>query len=607
MFRNFIITVIISITTLYIYPQQSKIDSLQALLKTTKEDTNKVKVLNSLCIELAGNNSNSKEAFPYAEYALILAERLEYKKGIANSCSNIGMMYYYKGDYDKALAFDLKSLNIHIELGDKLRIALLYDKIGVLYYDKGDYKKALPYLLKSLKIYKEIKNKQGIGNLYNNIGLLYYYIKDYNKSLTYYLKSLKIMKEITDKPGLANSYNNIGMIYYDKKDYNKALIYFLKSLEIRKRIGNKQSIADSYNNVGEIYKNKGLYNKSINYFDKGLEISTKIGYKSLITVIYYNMSDLYSKKGNYRKAYEYYKLSSVYHDSIFNAESDERFREQEINYETEKKQRQIYKLQQEKKVNEIKTRQTNIILISSLIVIILASILLFNKARMRHKINVEKVLAQEQKTRFKAVMDMQESERRRIAHDLHDSLGQLLSTIKINFAALERTVNSASEQEKTVYNNSISLIDEACSETRSISHSIMPGTLMRLGFTPAVKELIDKVSSAGKIKVSVDLQGFEERVNEFVEVSLYRIIQEITNNIIKHSGASVFDIKIIKDKNNISISMKDNGKGMDTSAIEKSEGIGWKGIFSRVHLINGDIKIKSDIGAGTVIDINIAI
>lgn len=372
--------------------QNTKMDSLKAILKnTTIKDTTKMKTLNALSWEYA-QISDYKMGIQYSNEALAIANTAKVSKAILDEKSsayiNIGIIYYYKGDYNKSLEFYLRALPILKEIEDKKGLGSVYNNIGMVYDDKGEYTKALEFLLKSLKIREELMDKQGIANSYGNIGGIHYSLGDYTKALEFHLKAVDIKKAIGNKKGLASSYNNIGIIYDDKGEYSLALEYQLKSLKIKEEIDDKKGMALSYGNMGNTYRHMGEYQKSLEFFSKALKYKEEIGDKRGIASTYHNIgllhlamnnfkeAKLYQQKslsiakeidarpeimksyeglskadsamGNYKEAYEHHKQYSIVKDSIFNEEASKKVVQSEMNFEFEKKE-QAAKLEQEKK------------------------------------------------------------------------------------------------------------------------------------------------------------------------------------------------------------------------------------------------------------------
>lgn len=205
-----------------------------------------------------------------------------------------------------------------------------------------------------------------------------------------------------------------------------------------------------------------------------------------------------------------------------------------------------------------------------------------------------------QVSRFKAVIEATENERKRIAQDLHDGLGQLLSTAKLNISSLD---DSIAEDDRRQYNHAMDLIDEACQEVRSISHNMMPSTLIRMGLLPALKELADKANIPGQVSVKLVNHGLTGRLDESREIAIYRVIQEVVGNSLKFAEATQLTIEIKKNEDQLEVKITDNGKGFDTATINQSTGIGWRNIYSRVSMLNGQVKITSAAGKGTCVEV----
>jgi signal transduction histidine kinase len=207
-----------------------------------------------------------------------------------------------------------------------------------------------------------------------------------------------------------------------------------------------------------------------------------------------------------------------------------------------------------------------------------------------------------QAKRFRNVIEAVENERKRIAIDLHDSLGQLLSTAKLNVSVWGDQV---AEEDEENYETSMKLLDEACTEVREISYTMMPSTLIRLGFIHALKELAANINMANKMKVTLDVSEYSGRLEETKGISLYRICQEILSNAIRYSEADAISIRMTESNDHLYLFIKDNGVGFDTQKLNNSSGIGWSNIFSRISMLKGHIRVFSNRSSGTSVHIDI--
>ncbi|MHB8259080.1 MAG: tetratricopeptide repeat protein [Bacteroidia bacterium] len=328
--------------------QNRKIDSLQALLKTDKEDTNKVKHLNNVCNEYIKIGSYDT-AIVLANQALALCDSsfeggkgdvltLFYTCAKANAYNTLGNVNLQQGNYPKALDYYLKALKINETLKDKKRIAAILGNIGLVYDNQADYPKALDYYFKALKIAEELKDKNGVARHLGNIGIVYYNQVDYPKALDYYFKALKMKEELGNKNGIAILLGNIGNIYKEQADYPKALDYDFKALKMDEELRDKNSIAIVLSNIGSLYTDTKKYKEAETYLLDALKIDKEIGAQDGERDDEEKLSELYEQTGRNKEALAHYKSSMLLKDTIFSQENHKSMIRKEMNFEFEKKE-----------------------------------------------------------------------------------------------------------------------------------------------------------------------------------------------------------------------------------------------------------------------------
>jgi two-component system, NarL family, sensor kinase len=233
-------------------------------------------------------------------------------------------------------------------------------------------------------------------------------------------------------------------------------------------------------------------------------------------------------------------------------------------------------------------------------------LLLYNSYRLKQKNKYQQALNRQQNELFNAIVTTQDQERKRIAQDIHDSLGSVLSAAKLKLSSLEESKKILPPDQLEKYQTSLDLLDEASTELRNISHNIMPATLSKLGLEAALQNLIDKIAAHSKMQIHFSAHGFEGRLEEKTEMSIYRIILELINNIVKHAAAEKVSIQLIRYPAYINLMVEDNGRGFDhNKALEEKKGIGLGNILSRVEYMNGSVEIDSSPGEGTTVIIEI--
>ena len=369
-----LLTLCIILSSFVTIAQNKFIDSLQQALKnydaqrlelrknlmSDESDTAKVNILNSLS-EQYWRVSDYNPARKYADDAMAIAKEIGFKKGIAKSYSNIGIIYYYQGSFPDALKNHFVSLKISEETRNKKEIASSYNNIGLIYHNQGNFPEALKYYFASLKIFEEFRNKKNIASAYNNIGNIYYDQGNYQEALNNYFASLKIKEEIGDKYGIGTSYTNIGNIYSQQGNYPEALKNHIASLRVNEVTGNKNGIAMSYYNVGEIYVQQGNYREALkklfaslkiykeiedkvgiaassinigntklkmqaaaeakDWLTKGLQLAKEMEAIPYIKDSFEGLAQADSALGNFNDAYKNYKLFILYRDSLNNEEA----------------------------------------------------------------------------------------------------------------------------------------------------------------------------------------------------------------------------------------------------------------------------------------------
>jgi tetratricopeptide (TPR) repeat protein len=333
---------------------------------------------------------NYSEALKNHFNALEIRKEIKDKKGIAICYNNIGLAFSYLGNYPEALKSYFAALKTHEELGDKLSIAAAYINIGNIYRDLENYPAALKNFFAGLKIEEEIGDKRGIAASLNGIGSIY---EDQNKfpdALIYFTASLKIREDLGDIHGISQSYNNIGLIYYNQKNYDEALLNLFKSLKIKKEIGDDGGIADAYNNIGNVYREQKNYIEANLYLNKSLLLSRKIGNMESIKYSYLSLATLDSAQGNYERSLRHYKKYLAYKDSIDNTANTNLISNLQIQYDTEKKEQQITLLTKQSQLQktELQKHKTtrNVFIAASLLIALLAGIT-FSLYRVKQKAN----------------------------------------------------------------------------------------------------------------------------------------------------------------------------------------------------------------------------
>ncbi len=367
---------------------RTEVDSLLNLVNTSSIDSVKYKTLMSIGDHYS--NDSPEKAIDYYEQAKRIAIDLNNQKFIANASNELGNNNYYLGNFDLAIKNYLQSIKANEKLNNQIGIAGCMNNIASVYVVQGNYDKALEYNFSALKIREDNlasgkSTKDQVAMSLGNIGRSYYYKGDLIKAMDYYKQSLKISEESGNKNRIALMYNNIGSVYAEQKDYDKALDYFNKTYSIQYELGDKQMQALALNNIGEVYQYKKEYNYAITFYNKGLVIAKELGAKDYIKTSCDGLHYCYYEMKDFENAHHYLLLYDEIKDSIFNEENSAQMNEMLTQFESDKKQKEIELLQKDNEVHEIMTTS----LVVGCILILLVAILLFNRIRLKQKVNCE--------------------------------------------------------------------------------------------------------------------------------------------------------------------------------------------------------------------------
>lgn len=423
-----------------------------------------------------------------------------------------------------------------------------------------------------------------------------------SKQLINYLDSIK-----TNSPIKSYLYKDIGLYFKTLKDSEKAIFHYLKAIEHAQNLPFLQYVRfNSYLDLAEIESKNKNYTKAKNYLNQASKHYNKSDkLKSKFIHERYGIADFYKNIGKYDSAYYHLENSTIIEAKIGYKKNTLRISELEVELGTAEKEKENLILSEQKTKNRnIAFALAGLVLFSSI------TFLLIQKNTKRKQLLAEQekeletqklttVLKEQELTSIDAMIKGQEKERQRIANDLHDDLGGLMTTVKWHFNSLKE--NKSPE----LYNTTTKLIDEAYNKIRSIAHSKNSGVLAKKGLLKAINDMAKTISESNKLNIEVIDHGLDNRLENSLELTIFRVIQELITNIIKHAKATEATIHITNHDDSLNIMVEDNGKGFNIKTITKSSGMGIHSIEKRIENLGGTVTIESKINKGTTIIIDI--
>ncbi len=591
-----------------------------------------------------------KEAKAVFEESKVVFDRLEHLTGQTVCLVSLGIVLKEQGDHNKSLIMYDSALIIANELGNKYMLAKIHNNIGVVYELKAKMALAIENYHKSLALYEELNNAEGQSETFDNIGVVYRQMGELETAKDYFLKAHQTAVKTNSPFDRALTLNNLGSVSSDLGDPVESIRYYRMSYNITDSLKsdcgfetaacgigygylsiNQLDSAEKYlrrcyvasgecNNptvktyaaqkMSVLLEKNGRAVESLKYLKESYDLATKHDYQLELKTASFELYNYYKQRNRYELALRYHEEFQRTSDSIFNESSTKKIANLEAQFEFDKEKQamtnQIDLLAANNKIKDLELQSKQNLLAgigASSILIILVLIGFYSRRNYKIKAQWAEEKEEQQKQRFKSVIEAEEKERKRIAQELHDGLGQLLSSARLNVSAME---DNFSELVINQWKNSIKLIDDAVDEVRTISHNMMPNALVTIGFEAALKEQIHIINEAGQITVHSTFPDHAIDIKESEAIAIYRIIQEILNNALKYSEAKNIWIDV-QGSGNLTIKIKDDGKGFDTASMESSSGIGWKNIQSRIEILNGELSVKSDIGAGSEIQLKMAV
>lgn len=590
------------------YGQRSSLDSLKNAANNLKvqaksfgRDTNLVKTLGE--IGRINVDINSDSAYMYIDSTLKILKRINWEKGW-------GHYYRARGNYEMELGanaeaseFLFKALKIFEKYRDYHKSAHVLMTIGINLAYAKNYKESIKYHQKSIELYQKINFPAGILSNYNNIGNTFLIAKDYKEAIKYFILYQKQL-DTTPVPNKLDrtciNAINLSISYYGLQNETQGKKYENIALATADELKGVYEHYILYEELATCFYDQKNLDKTIEYVNLAFPYANELKSYEKISTLNGLLYKAYKSMGNDKLALIYYEKHVMMEDSLDRIKSNEKTNEIRLRYDTERQQNEINSLKLENIEQEQQQRIWlfgTVLLVTSLIAIGIV----WNNYNLRKK-NEE--LNQKNKEISEALHKGQTLERKRVAAELHDSLGGTIAAMRLQIMGMDKS--KFSESELNNYHEILLMIQESYKQVRDLSHNLMPEILEKEGLVVALSKLVDKMNYSGLFEFEfIKDSSDNERLSPQQDLELYSICLELINNIIKHSKASKVVIHYQKDEDEIQLSIFDNGKGFDKNQTES--GMGLFSVSNRIKSLGGKWDINSDIGKGTTITIQIPV
>ena len=576
----------------------------------------------SLTIQAKNNVIHNKEVF-HVKTSLIFIE--EPKDSVLEKKYEELKTLFETNNYSESLQGFLR-LNEQVSSAENLMLKFKINSfIAKIYRKSRDHKKAIASYKKSLNLLNGFvleddgivfTQQKYLAKTLLDIGTQFQLLEKYDSAFFYYKKLEDIVSyedEILDNKAL--SYSNLSGIYQSDTTYTnhleKAIDYANKAISIHKKRGNRINQAYAINNLANVYLLNKDFEQSKKIYFEGIKLIKRDTSTRAIRIkenLYFNMA------WAMRNLKEYHAYDTLF--TAVNLSDELRDLETQEMLERVTGEYNVDVVRREGEFEKKKAQSLTLLISISFFAIILLLAFFLNQYKLRQRNlslqlskqelaqqqKLEKVRTESQIRILNATLDGKETERKQIAETLHDSVSALLSSANLHLQACKKLFKGPIPVEVEKSQN---IIHEASHKIRNLSHTLVSSVLLKFGLAYAIKDMAEKYSNS-QLEIVFQTKNIQRYDQDF-EIKLHNIIQELINNAIKHSEATIAEINLVEKDKKLLLSINDNGKGFDTLKMSHKDGLGINQIDARIHMMSGKFIIDSQKGKGTKISIELPV
>ena len=525
---------------------------------------------NMALLESLQNNYN--QALELYEQAVKIEKAEGLNRFLQISYMGMGTVFFYQGDYPQALECYFKGLSIVERLGAVVSLPSFLINIGNIYGEEENYEKSLAFYHRALRLFTEFQNTNGCATTLINIGDTYLDQEDYEKALVNFEEALLFANKYNSKRDIAPALLGKASSYKGMNQIMKAMDYYMQSADLCQETGDRLLESEIFIAVAEMNFETDQPLRAKEYAERALELSTELGSENSIKKSLEILYKIHKALHDFDEALRYFELFTQKKEALFNMQKSKEMLQMENSYEFERKEQAIALLEKDKIIQAQK---------------------------------ITELEQSQQITQMNLMIDAQEKERKRIASELHDGLGVLLSTVKFGFSGVEEYFTEEGSAKKR-FHDAMILLDDCCREVRNVSHNLMPKAILDCDFKEVLHAYLSDINRMHSFRVNLHVEDVSE-LEEKLKVNIFRIIQESINNIIKYANASEVNVQLIQHDTDLVVIIEDNGNGFDLEEAHQKDGIGLKNLASRVNFMKGAYQIDTAPNMGTIITMEIPV
>ncbi|MDO8366106.1 MAG: sensor histidine kinase [Saprospiraceae bacterium] len=618
------------------------VDSLYRAFHAEKDPARKIDLLYDIANE-QDDAGNPDDGFRYADSLELLSKAAHYPKGLARAYDMRGWAHGQKGEFAASLPLFHQQLDIFIEIKDLEGQARALNNIGTAWHDMEVNDSAIVYYLRSLDIKEQLGKMSDVAASLANIANIYSDMDAHDKAIEMLHRALRIRREQGEEKRTMFTLNNLAVAYGKKGDSKKSIAYADTGIIVALKYNNKMVAGVICGGMGHVLNDQKRYIESISWcersmaylmevnreanmvyplcnmaaayigldqFAKGLEVNQrgwaimqKLKLQEPLDPYHENFANAYAGLGDFENAFKWHKIYFTRIDSITQNDNLGKIANIEAKYNLAKKDQEI----SEQRAENFRQRVALFSLLASLLAAVVLGYLFYNRFRLRKKAELDAAIIREQKLGLSAVIEAQEAERKRIARDLHDGIAQELVALKLGFDALGRRIGKVVPEESHRFAQLGEQLDNSCTEVRSIAHVMSPPVLEQQGLAPSLELLLRHTLTNAGLEARFNAHDLPLQLDDKTEIGVYRIAQELLNNVVKHARAAKVMIELYSAGPDLVLRVEDDGIGYNFEEARARGSMGLLNILSRATALGGFFVTERRQPHGTVALIRVPI
>jgi signal transduction histidine kinase len=601
-------------------------------------------------IKTAHKILNPDSAIIAFDSVLRLSIKANYPDGAFAALITTAIKYYEKEDFARERSFSILALQWAPKVKRKDAVGWCYNNIGDAYFSEGDYIHASDNLYTALTELKKAgeDTSQIAANIYDGLGLVNFRLNQVDKALFYLNGAENVCRKHHHYYQLANTYSIKGEYYLAAHKPDSAITNYNRAMEIGKKNGKIDLQVGAYTSLGKAFIDAGKYEKAISSLQTAIslaenkypylvvEASYSLGdawfhmhkYKEAEAILlsmlkdikahnledqyidfYAKLRDIYKATGQYKRAVDFGDTIAVLKDSLFSNEKTKAINLMEVKYKTAEKDKEIAQNQLLIAEQKNKLTQKNlwiIYIVTGVFLLTLLIMFMYRNSRHKERLQEEKIKTLEKENTInilKGVVEGEEKERSRLARELHDGIGGILSAAMMRFMALRHKNETITKT--PAYSEGMQLLDEMGDEIRKTAHNLMPDVLLKQSLPEALQSYCNSVMDGSGLQIDCQCYGTFDNLTQGFKLNVYRMAQELLKNITGHARASRALVQLVMHDHFLAITVEDNGTGFDQNTTK--DGIGLHNLQTRVSSMSGTFTLESELDKGTTVSIELPI